>query len=343
MTWNDQVASRRRGIGGRFMSISKRWAGFGSTKASNSQGGNANNSNFNAQLGFYPPESPEAIMRQLADYAVILRDYKLAQSTYETVRSDFAHDKAWIYHAGANEMAALSSLLLSPHQSKGRLDLLDQWLDTAVYSYLTRSSYPAGAMRCLTLATELLFDGGNAAVDHAASWAGRLLELSILSPLAQVLTAERMADFYSSKVTAADQQIRRRQASFWNVTAALSWLRVNRPAQARWRTVQAGDLYGTTALRASKLPFLSMHSLWNHLTDQLVGNDYTDSGSLDNGSPAEESFSNQEEHLDSFVSRPNPSQASLIAANNNEIEGPHIAGHQRHGSTMSAYENDGFE
>ena len=31
-TWNDQAASRRRGISGRFMSLSKRFAGFGSTK-----------------------------------------------------------------------------------------------------------------------------------------------------------------------------------------------------------------------------------------------------------------------------------------------------------------------
>ena len=112
MTWNDQVASRRRGLGGRFMSISKRWAGFGPSKASNSQMGGSNNCNFNPHLGFYPPDSPEAIMRQLADYAVILRDYKLAQSTYETVRSDFAHDKAWAYHAAANEITELTSLLL---------------------------------------------------------------------------------------------------------------------------------------------------------------------------------------------------------------------------------------
>jgi trafficking protein particle complex subunit 8 len=40
-------------------------------------------------------------MRKLADYAFMLRDWKLANSTYDIVRKDFANDKAWKYAAGA--------------------------------------------------------------------------------------------------------------------------------------------------------------------------------------------------------------------------------------------------
>lgn len=115
VTWNDQVASKRRGIGGRFMSLSKRWAGFGSAKGAspaNGTGQNSPNSNFDPSRGYYLPEAPEAIMRQLADYSFMLRDYKLAYSTYDSLRTDFSNDKAWAYHASANELAGVSFLLI---------------------------------------------------------------------------------------------------------------------------------------------------------------------------------------------------------------------------------------
>lgn len=41
-------------------------------------------------------------MRKLADYAFMLRDWKLALSCYDLLRTDFANDKAWRYHAGAH-------------------------------------------------------------------------------------------------------------------------------------------------------------------------------------------------------------------------------------------------
>jgi hypothetical protein len=40
-------------------------------------------------------------MRKLADFAFMLRDYRLAQSIYDTVRKDFQlEDKAMKYYAG---------------------------------------------------------------------------------------------------------------------------------------------------------------------------------------------------------------------------------------------------
>lgn len=218
MTWNDQVASRRRGISGRFMSLSKRWTGFGSTKTGTSSPGGTTSSgtNYNSHAGFYPPDSPEATMRQLADYAFMLRDWRLAYTTYDLVRADFGHDKAWQYHAAANEMAAITSLLNSQTSMvRYRADLVDQMLDTASYSYLTRCALPWGAIRCLTLAVELLGSRGSICADDAARWGGRLLELDVLRPISQTMITERVADCYMSRSTS-----RKRKAAFWNILAS---------------------------------------------------------------------------------------------------------------------------
>lgn len=48
----------------------------------------------------YPYTAPEAQMRKLADYAFMIRDYKFAHTIYDTVRRDYATDKAYKYHAG---------------------------------------------------------------------------------------------------------------------------------------------------------------------------------------------------------------------------------------------------
>ena len=218
MTWNDQVASRRRGISGRFMSLSKRWTGFSSTKSgpSSPSGTNSSGSNYNSREGYYPPGSPEAAMRQLADYAFMLRDWRLAYTTYDFVRADFGHDKAWQYHAAANEMAAITSLLNSQNSAlRYRADLVDQMLETAGYSYLTRCAMPWGVMRCLTLAVELLRSRGPICADDASRWGGKLLELDVLKPVSQILLAERIADCYMSR-----PNTRKRQTAFWNILAS---------------------------------------------------------------------------------------------------------------------------
>ena len=328
MTWDDQVASRRRGISGRFMSLSKRWTAFGSSKsnAANSDGtGNSGSSNYNTQMGFYPPESPEALMRQLADYAVMLRDWRLAHSTYDFVRSDFSRDKAWKYHAAANEMSAITSLLMTTPQSKSRGDALDQWLDTAVYSYVTRCSDPIGASRCLVAAAELLHARGPSAADVAAKWVGRLLELGVIGPLAQTLMAERIADYYATKnvVGATARSPRRRQTALWNTLAALSWTQVNIPSLTKSRIAAANQVYKYQT--SGGLPFESMQPLWmdlkqdarDSIDESLKGLGTVEIADREN---APSSIILQEEHLDPFVSRPKSVQADLEGFTSSSFE-----------------------
>lgn len=285
MTWNDQVASRRRGLSGRFMSLSKRWTSFGTSRTSSPNSSSPSNSNYDPNLGIYAPSTPEATMRTLADYAFMLRDFRLAYSTYDFLRSDFAHDKAWAYHAAANEMAALSYLLIPQNASSGRsrTETVDQLLETATYSYLTRCSLPFGAIRTLTLAVELLKSRGPAAAEDAARWGGKLLELGVLSPIAQAFMAERMAECYRSRATGRGQLrlgAKRRQTAFWSLLAAESWMRVDKTTQARRQLYAARTLYTshpgphppTSPNNNNKeipLPFASMHPLWDALEQAI--------------------------------------------------------------------------
>ncbi|KAF2458995.1 ER-golgi trafficking TRAPP I complex 85 kDa subunit-domain-containing protein, partial [Lineolata rhizophorae] len=158
-TWNEQVLSRRRGLSGRFMSLSKRWTPFGGSNPLAAAGGGSGGpgGHYDSQHGVYRPDAPEAVMRKLADYAFMLRDFRLAHSTYEVLRGDFGNDKAWRHYAGAAEMCALTSLLLLlPPYAAARLDQAEQNLDNAAYSYVTRCAAPYHALRALTCGLELL-------------------------------------------------------------------------------------------------------------------------------------------------------------------------------------------
>ncbi|MCJ1463432.1 hypothetical protein MMC07_002039 [Pseudocyphellaria aurata] len=285
-TWNDQAASRRRGISGRFMSLSKRFAGFGSTKGlgpGTSPSSAHSGSNFDALQGFYPPATPEATMRQLADYAFMLRDWKLAYNTYEFLRADFGTDKAWMYHAAANEMSAISFLLIPQNlSSKARSETVDQVLEVTTNSYLTRSSKPFGAVRCLTLAIELLKSRGFAATEDAANWGTRLLDLGVLTPIAQAFTTERIADCYRSvshlkSVPAGDRILkvgtRKRQTAFWDTLASKTWAEGGKFSQARRRLQLASVAYQGSDHQGMSLPFPSMQGFWEKLEQSVYAAD----------------------------------------------------------------------
>ncbi|RXG48509.1 hypothetical protein VDGE_10132 [Verticillium dahliae] len=242
--WNDQVASRRRGIAGRFMNLSRKWGGFGGSSRT-SVGGSGSTSSFESQ-GYYRPDAPEAIMRKLADYAFMLRDWKLAHSTYDLLRSDFSDAKAWKYHAATNEMAALSLLIMPQSMStKSRAETLDQMLEAAFYSYSTRCSAPFGALRSLTLALELLRLRGGSSIDEAAKWGAKLLDSGISGPIGDGLLKERLAICYASKtgLGPVGWGNRTRKAAIWAVLAAEAWLLQGKYIQAQRSLNEAQRLY----------------------------------------------------------------------------------------------------
>lgn len=263
--WNDQVASRRRGISGRFMSISKKWTSFGSSSSRNASsqagGGSGASGNYDSLQGIYRYDTPEAILRKLADYAFLLRDYKLAASTYEMLRTDYGNDKAWKYHAGANEMCAISSLL-NPMTTaaKMRVDGFDQMMETASYSYLTRCSDPQNALRCIALGVELLKVRGRTAAEAAAKWGIRILELGLVGAVGRILVSERVASCFSAQVGTGSTALgaRKRKAAFWNIMAADEWLKLGKAELAARRLEDADALYGATVSSEDNPRFTGM-------------------------------------------------------------------------------------
>lgn len=244
-TWNHQIASRWKGFGGRVMSLSKRWVGLGAvsrTKPSPSHDIASFGSNLDASQGHYMTESLEASMHRLADYAFMLRDWKLSTNIYNILQAEFCDAKAWSHLANVQEMTALSLLLTT--QTTGAVlknDVVDEMLDAASYSYLTRCADSSGAIRCLVLATELLrriekFEG-----EAVAKWADRALSLSIMSPLAQSILCERLAVSYISRtqVGKLSYGLRNRKAAFWNLLSSDVWLLLGKPKCAQIRLEQA--------------------------------------------------------------------------------------------------------
>ncbi|EXJ78877.1 hypothetical protein A1O1_09279 [Capronia coronata CBS 617.96] len=253
--WNDQVASRRRGISGRFMSLSKRWTGLGGSSRNSSSGtplvGSGASGNYDSSQGAYRWEAPESLLRKLADYAFMLRDYKLAASTYELLRTDYANDKSWKYLAGANEMCCIATLLnplTSSGGSKFKVETFDLMLETASYSYLTRCSDPALALRALLLGVELLKVRGRAASEVAAKWAIRSLELGLVGSVGHVLVSERVASCFSDRVGNSNTGwgLRKRKAALWSIIAADEWMKLGRAEIAAQRLDEAQEYYGET-------------------------------------------------------------------------------------------------
>ncbi|ORY09640.1 ER-golgi trafficking TRAPP I complex 85 kDa subunit-domain-containing protein [Clohesyomyces aquaticus] len=247
--WNEQVLARRRGLSGRFMSLSKRWTPFGSSSRNSSSPAVGSSSNYDSLGEFYTPSAPEAVMRKLADYSFMLRDFKLALSTYDILRTDFNNDKAWRHYAGAAEMAAISALLApGPLSSKSRTENVDSWIEAAAYSYTDRQLKPTPyfALRTLALGLELLRLRGSSAADDAARWAARILEMGIVGPVGHALFTERVSSCYAIRtgVGALALGSRRRKAAFWAVLAAENWVRKGNAVQSERCLDSALPLYG---------------------------------------------------------------------------------------------------
>ena len=234
--WNEQVASRRRGLGGRILNLSRRWGGFGGSSRNSMMGGGTLTSNYDQIQGFYRPESAEATMRKLADYAFMLRDWKLAYSTYDLLRGDYSADKAWKFHAATNEMAAVSLLMSGQAlSSRTRAETVDQLLEAAFYSYQTRCVATYGAVRTVLLGMELLKARGGSSIDDAVRWGVRLLEGNLMGPGGEVLLKERLAAYYGSKSGLTLRFIagRRRKSALWSILAAEAWLGLSKYLQAQ--------------------------------------------------------------------------------------------------------------
>ncbi|KAF2861845.1 hypothetical protein K470DRAFT_195910, partial [Piedraia hortae CBS 480.64] len=263
-TWNDQVASRRRGLSGRFVSLSKRFTTFGGKSAVGPALG-AGGGNYDSVQGVYRPDAAEAVMRKLADYAVMLRDYRLAHGTYKILCQDFKHDRAWKYYAAASEMTAVTALLSLGHLgAKAQAEMVDQQLESAYYSYTTRVQSPFYALRTIIVGAELLKVCGGHALDDAANWFNRLINDNVVGPVGRALIMERIASCCEEK----KRSPRRRKAAFWHLLAADTWLSMDKARQGQRNLSEAVRLYGVNDGRLTFDGMLSFIKSLQHAVEE---------------------------------------------------------------------------
>ncbi|CZT51577.1 related to GSG1-sporulation specific protein [Rhynchosporium secalis] len=314
-TWNDQVASRRRGLSGRITNITKKWSVFGgsSRTAANGSTSSGTSGNYDPSQGFYRPDAPEAIMRKLADYAFMLRDWKLAQSTYDLLRSDFNNDNAWKYHAAANEMAAISTLMNAQSMSsKIRSETIDKWLEASQYSYITRCGASYGALRSLALVMELLRLRGGSATEDAANWGQRLLDSKVVGVVGDALIRERIAACYASKKGSGFGMLgaRMRKSAWWSVRAADAWLTLGKPQQSKQRLDEAVAKYESFANKDNISKFSGASDFIHSLQREVQLALYPESGI--EGPGIEDLVDTSLEESQAFNSRPH--RRSLMGA-----------------------------
>ena len=203
---------------------------------------------------------------------MMLRDFKLAQSTFEILCQDFKNDKAWRHYAAANEMAAVSSLIaISGLSSKVRVESVDQYLETAYYSYITRVGAPYYALRTLVLGVELLKLRGGTALDDAARWASKILDDRLVGPVGHVLLMERVAASYTERKGVGTLQSgeKTRKAAFWNMLACDAWLRLEKGSRAERCITEAVRLY---RLEENQVQFEDMQKFLFQLQDAVKHN-----------------------------------------------------------------------
>ncbi|KAF2199537.1 hypothetical protein GQ43DRAFT_112884 [Delitschia confertaspora ATCC 74209] len=319
--WNEQVLARRRGLSGRFMSLSKRWTPFGGRNSSSPIP--MSNSNYDSLQGFYGPDAPEATMRKLADYCFMLRDYKLAFSTYEILRTDFNNDKAWRHYAGASEMAAISTLMSTqPIYSKTQIENIDVWLEAASYSYTDRgrSATPFYALRTLALGVELLRLRGSSAADDAARWVSRILELNLVGPVGRALFTERAGACYAVRTGTGSMRLgsRRRKAALWSVMAAEQWVRLEKSLQAEKCLDNALQLYKITSEtddgESIKAPFEKMQSFIDELRQRILTSRLANRGFNEQEEQVEQQRLAVEEVSETLDKSPKAHRKSLLGA-----------------------------
>ncbi|MCP9261097.1 hypothetical protein DINM_004186 [Dirofilaria immitis] len=135
---NEQVIARR-GISKSLTTGVRKWFGAAAQQATSIT---------------YARDSGEMQIRLLADLCFIFGLYSYAYQLYQAVRKEFAVDQAWLYNAGALEMAALS-LFLSTSQITAK-QYPQHYMDDAINFYATVSLKPILTMRAAILSSLIL-------------------------------------------------------------------------------------------------------------------------------------------------------------------------------------------
>lgn len=138
-----EAIANKKGVSRSIFSATKRW--FTPSKP----GSAGSSSQLNNVV--YSPDSNEILQRKLADLYFIFGNYVLAFQLYHQVKRDFAADQAWLYLAGALEMAAISAFMTGEVNKKTM-----EYMDEAINLYNNILKMPQFATRATLYSTECL-------------------------------------------------------------------------------------------------------------------------------------------------------------------------------------------
>ena len=82
------------------------------------------------QFSRYSSDAPELQLRRLGDMCFMFGHYSLAFQAYHSAKRDFNADQAWLYYAGALEMAALSAFMQGEVTRKAQ-----EYMDEGIITY----------------------------------------------------------------------------------------------------------------------------------------------------------------------------------------------------------------
>lgn len=276
--WYDQMTTARQSLTGRLLSVSRKYAVSPSKLQINiletvsrktqrflKSPNTVLKHSYHADMGYYDYTSPLSQLRKIGDFAMMLRDYKFAHSVYDMIRKDINADKAWTYSASCQEMTCVTSLLISTAPLNPRDNIIDAFMDSSIYSYVSRAKLPLYALRDILQVSELLAQipvENNASALHnlstvyACRWIHKAMSERLTEQLGYAYLMERMANVYFLY----NQQVEKpwsRKAAFWMLLAAREW-------------EEAG--YLNHASRCLKLVEPHFRNLkWAHEKDKLLG------------------------------------------------------------------------
>ncbi|XP_047140393.1 trafficking protein particle complex subunit 8 isoform X2 [Hydra vulgaris] len=140
-TISEQIISRK-GIHKSIFNATKKW--FGGNKTTNVVTSSNNGVS-------YAADSPELHHRRLGDLAFLIQHYELAYSSYHSAKREFNNDHAWVYFAGALEMASVSAFMLGA----ARVYPV-HYFEASISTYLNTCRMPELATRACLLSTTAL-------------------------------------------------------------------------------------------------------------------------------------------------------------------------------------------
>ncbi|KAG5890112.1 hypothetical protein JTB14_005243 [Gonioctena quinquepunctata] len=137
----NDVVSNKKGVSKSIFSATKRWFSPNRPGASSVAVNNL----------IYSPDSPELQIRRLGDLYFMFGNYQAAFQAYHLAKRDYNSDQAWLYYAGALEMAALSAFMANEPNRKS-----SDYMEESITTYLNTCKMPQFATRATILSSECL-------------------------------------------------------------------------------------------------------------------------------------------------------------------------------------------